>query len=223
MLLKAFISILFLLPLTVSAQRADEELINWSKNKKLTWADYKGNPDPASDAAASTTTYLSIEYKISTDEFGFMIESRFSKSRSWGRHKTDYILSHEQGHFDIAEFFARKLYKEMKTYRFNNRTYQKDLKRIYDNILEEKEAMQNDYDRETRHSINKEKQEEWLKKIAEMLEDTNEYADYQNKPYSSPSTFLMISPRSSSFSANLFWSTSITNSFPSLYPPIHLL
>ena len=93
-------------------------------------------------------------------------------------HKTDYILSHEQGHFDIAEIFARKLNKKMSEYRFDKKTYQKDLNKIYHDILDEKEKMQNDYDKETNHSINKEKQAEWLKKIAKMLEEYKDYADY---------------------------------------------
>ncbi len=172
--------LLFLLPSTASAQLPDEELLEWSSERKLSWSDYKGKPNPLSDAAASTTTYLSIEYNISSSSFGYKIKSRFSKNWSWGLHKSDYILSHEQGHFDIAEIFARKLHKKMSEYSFNKRTYQQDLKKIYEEVTDEKEQMQNDYDRETRHSINKEKQAEWLKKIERMLEDLKAYHNYKS-------------------------------------------
>ena len=175
---KIFLLLICAVPVCSTAQDKNEELVSWSSNKKLKWGDYKAAPDPSSDAAASTTTYLSIEYNIRDNAFGFKIQSRFSKTRSWGLHKTDYILSHEQGHFDIAEIFARKLNMKMKAYRFDRRSYQKDLKKIYDDILEEKTEMQNDYDRETRHSINKEKQAEWLKKIDRLLEEYEEYAGY---------------------------------------------
>lgn len=170
--------ITLLLPASLLSQETDEELIKWSGSKKLTWADYKASPDPASDAAASTTTYLMISYNISNSNFSYKIESKFSRTRSWGLHKTAYILGHEQGHFDIAEIFARKLNKKMAEYRFNRKTYQKELKKIYQDILDEKEEMQNEYDRETNHSINKEKQAEWLKKIEKLLEDYKEYAGY---------------------------------------------
>ena len=93
-------------------------------------------------------------------------------------HKTDYILSHEQGHFDIAEIFARKLNKKMSEYNFNKKTYQQEVNKIYQDILDEKEAMQNDYDRQTNHSINKEKQAEWLKKIEKMLDQYKDFAGY---------------------------------------------
>ena len=209
------------------AQEPGEELLEWSHTRKLTWADYKAAPNPNSDAAASTTSYLGFSYSVRNEGFSYRIESKFSKTRSWGLHKTPYILSHEQGHFDIAEVFARKLEKKMKEYRFNPKTYQKDLSKIYRDILDEKEEMQNDYDRETNHSINREKQAAWLKKIEALLQEYEPWADYsklskkggkpnQNNPYSSASTLRMISPKSSSRSANLFLSTSITSSLPSL-------
>jgi hypothetical protein len=160
------------------AQSKEEELLDWSASRKLTWADYQSKPNPDSDAAASTTTYLGISYQISSRSFSYKIESRFSKTRSWGLHKTEYILSHEQGHFDIAEIFARKLHKKMSEYRFNNKTYQKDLNKIYEEVTNEKTEMQNNYDRETNHSIRTKVQAEWLKKIALLLEEYAGYADY---------------------------------------------
>ncbi len=177
--MKYFLLCFLVLPsVFLFGQSKDEELLNWNAARKLTWADYKANPKPESDAAASTTTYLGINYNITSTNFSYKIESRFSKTRSWGLHKTDYILSHEQGHFDIAEVFARKLYKKMSEYVFNKKTYQKDLKKIYEEVTQEKEETQNDYDRETRHSMNRPKQAEWLKKIAEMLEEYKNYAGY---------------------------------------------
>ena len=177
-MLQRFLLLFFLLPSILFAQSRDEELMEWNAAHKLTWSDYKANPNPGSDAAASTTTYLAIDYNISSTNFSYKIQSLFSKTRSWGLHKTPYILSHEQGHFDIAEVFARKLHKEMSEYKFNKKTYQKDLQKIYNEVTGEKEDVQNEYDRETRHSINKEKQAEWLKKIAKMLEEYEDYADY---------------------------------------------
>lgn len=172
---------LFLFILSISdtlAQDPGEDPLTWSAGRKLNWTDYKASPNPQSDAAATTSTSLSIDYHISGDNFGYTIKSWFSRSRSWGRHKTDYILSHEQGHFDIAEIYARKLNQRMRAYEFNKRTYQKELKKIYDEVANEKAAVQQQYDQETRHSMDKEKQAEWLKKISKTLEELKDYADY---------------------------------------------
>ena len=179
--LKYFLLLSLPIPIAAFAQSRDEELLDWSASRKLTWNDYKASPEPGSDAAASTTSYLAIEYNITRNSFDYKIESRFSKTRSWGLHKTAYILSHEQGHFDIAEVFARKLNKQMSEYRFNKRTYQQDLNEIYHDILGEKEKVQNDYDKETNHSIKKEKQAEWLMKIEKMLEEYEDFSNYWGK------------------------------------------
>lgn len=170
--------LLLLLPTALFAQSRGEELLDWSASRKLTWADYKSKPNTESDAAASTTTYLGIHYNISSKSFSYQIESRFSKTRSWGLHKTDYILSHEQGHFDIAEIYARILHKKMSAYKFNSKTYQKDLKKIYEEVTNAKDEMQNKYDKETNHSIRKAEQAAWLEKIATMLEEYADWADY---------------------------------------------
>jgi predicted secreted Zn-dependent protease len=172
-----FISLLFIANASF-AQRKEDDLIKWNATQKLSWSDYKASPNTESDAAASTTTYLGIEYKISSSNFKFKIESTFSKKHSWGLHKTEYILAHEQGHFDIAEIFARKLNKEMKAYQFKKQTYQKDLDKIYNDILDAKEEMQNSYDEETNHSINKEKQKQWFSRIALLLKEYEMHADY---------------------------------------------
>ena len=167
-----------MVPAFAIGQDRQEELLEWQPLYKLNWADYKASPDFGSGAAATTTTYLGIEYNIDKSGFTYRISCRFSKNKSWGLHKTDYILSHEQGHFDIAEIFARKLHKEMSEYRFNSKTFQKDLQRIYENLMTEKENMQNEYDRETNHSINKVRQKEWLEKISQLLIEFEDYADY---------------------------------------------
>lgn len=173
-----FLATAMLFPLLAPAQEKDEELMAWNAARKLEWSDYKGSPDPISDAAASTATYLGIEYNIRSNNFSFKITCMFSKNKSWGRARTEYILSHEQGHFDIAEIFARKLNKRMSEYQFNKNTFQEDLEKIYSDILDEKEKIQNQYDNGTNYSRNKERQAEWLKKIEMLLEELKEFSDY---------------------------------------------
>jgi hypothetical protein len=181
------------MPLRSLAQAKNEGLVEWSASRRLTWADYNAKPDLGSGAAASTTTYLGIEYNFNNSGFSYKITSNFSKDRSWGLHKTEYILSHEQGHFDIAEIFARKLNKEMSAYRFNRNTYQQDLKKIYESVVKEKEKMQNEYDEETNHSIKKTKQVEWLAKIEQLLNEYKSYADYHPSSSDSRTSDIKIS------------------------------
>lgn len=158
-------------------KKEDGDFIHWS-GKRLTWADYKGEPDKSSGAAAITSTVIGMEYNVRNNQMTFTIDCKFSKKQSWGRFKNDYILSHEQGHFDIAEIFARKLYKELSEYKFKKRTFQNDIQKIYNKIMDDKEAYQNKYDNETDFSRNKKKQAEWLETISDELENTSDYANY---------------------------------------------
>lgn len=175
---KLLFFVFLFIPIFSFSQESDEELVYWTNAKKLNWNDYKGKVDPASTAAASTATYLGIEYIFNKNVLTYKITCSFSKDKSWGRHKSDHILAHEQGHFDIAEVFARKLNMKMKGYQFDKNSFKTDLKKIYQDIIDEKERTQNEYDEETNHSINKEKQTEWLKKIDKMLEEYKDFGNY---------------------------------------------
>src|SRR2546423_3266483 len=159
---KIIFLVCFCLPVFVFAQ--DEQSIDWSPARRLTWEDYLGRPSQPADAAAVTNTSIGMEYHVKNNSLSYKITCSFSKTKSWGRNKTGYILSHEQGHFDITEIFARKLSKALREYAFNPREYQEELGDIYKRIMGEKEKFQDDYDNETDFSRNKSRQLEWLKK-----------------------------------------------------------
>jgi hypothetical protein len=166
------------IPVFCTGQENNEELIHWAENRKLKWSDYKGPADKNVGAAASTATYLGIDYNFSPKGLVYKITCSFSKTKSWGLHKSNYILDHEQAHFDIAEIFARKLNKKMMAYKFDPTTYKTDLRKIYEDVLTEKEELQNRYDEETNHSINKEKQAEWLITVRLLLTELDSYKEY---------------------------------------------
>src|ERR1700712_691710 len=91
----------------------DEETIAWTPVRKLVWDDFLCTPQKQGDAVASTSTSLGIAYQLKNGQLSFHITCHFSKHKSWGSLKTEYILAHEQGHFDITEIHARKLYQEL--------------------------------------------------------------------------------------------------------------
>ncbi len=171
-------AIFFLLPFLAKAQ--DKDFIEWSPYTRLGWSDYLAKPSSTSGAAAITSTAIGVEYHVNDNTLSYSITCRFSKTRSWGRNKTDYILQHEQGHFDITEIYARKLAQELKEYKFNPRKYQDDLNKIYKMVMDEKEDFQNKYDKETDYSRDHEKQAEWLGKIQDELNQTEDFAHYQS-------------------------------------------
>lgn len=167
----------FIFPLFF-VQTLEQDFIIWSEDRKLTWDDFKAAPQQMGNTVAMTTTHLGFSYSVANGKVTYKIDCQFEKNKSWGLVKNDWILKHEQGHFDIAEIFARKLNKAVGEYQFNKNTFQKDLNVIYRSIVDEKEKFQQQYDDETDHSRNKAKQEEWIKKIEAELKNNKLWAAY---------------------------------------------
>lgn len=162
----------------VKEKKETEEFIPWTYDRLLTWNDFKSPPRTGTDAVASTSTTLGLSYILRNGQVEYEITCNFSKKRSWGLIKTDYILAHEQAHFDITELFARKLHQQLQAYKPNRKTFQKDINTIYENVVKAKEAFQKLYDGETDHSRKKVRQEEWLVRIDDMLAETEGLAYY---------------------------------------------
>jgi Bacterial protein of unknown function (DUF922) len=158
--------------------REKEEFIDWNAGHRLSWDDFKGKPAGAADEAANTNTFMGFDMSMRNNVVSYKISCRFSKSKSWVKVKTDHILQHEQGHFDIAEIFARKLNKAAKEYLAKKGSQPEKLGEVYQQVMKEKIALQTAYDDETDHSRNKEQQKEWLQKIETLLTELEPYADY---------------------------------------------
>lgn len=150
----------------------------WQSDKRLVWDDFFGEPKTGTDAVASTSTSLGITYQITDGELKYQITCYFNKEKSWGIMKTDYILAHEQGHFDITEIFARKLNEALQNYQFNRKSLKRDIGQIYQSIVRQKEEYQKAYDAETDHSRKRKLQYDWLEKIEDLLEETEPYSNY---------------------------------------------
>jgi hypothetical protein len=169
----------FLLASFSFSTQNNNDSIPWTESRKLTWADFKSTPDNNSSNAALTSSKTTFQFSYDSEKgFSFTISCVFDKTSSWGKVKTDYILSHEQGHFDIAEINARRLNKALKAYVFNSKTANKDVPAIYQKIMEEQSAMQQQYDDETNYSRDKEQQGIWLEKIKNDLDKLKDYAGY---------------------------------------------
>ena len=168
--------LVLLLPLQIFAQRSN--LVPWSLERRLTWNDFQGSVPANAPNAALTSSTIGFNYGYSETGFTYSITCSFDKKLSWGRIKNAYILGHEQGHFDIAELYARKFNKALANYKVNHRTLKSDVNNLYMSLMQEHSRTQNQYDDETDFSRNPDEQLRWLKKIDKMLDDYKAYANY---------------------------------------------
>lgn len=156
----------------------NEKIVSWKTKRKLAWEDFLSEPKKEGDAVASTSTSLGLSYQVRENQLTYHITCDFSKEKSWGSLKTEYILAHEQAHFDITEIHARKLYEALHQYEFNPVSFKTDISAIYNQIVKEKEDMQKRYDGETDHSRRRGSQMLWLDSIERMLVETETFSTY---------------------------------------------
>lgn len=149
-------------------QDADLEFISY---KKLTWNDFKGEPEMDSkfDAAISSE----IRYKVnSLSEYAIILQ--MSKKESWKKDKvTDAntnLLGHEQGHFDLKKIFYNRIKDSIQS---REQLTEREFKSIMDFWYQELEKTDSLYDLETGHNLNQKQQFLWNDFIKKEFENIN--------------------------------------------------
>lgn len=172
-------SVGLLLSLIVFGFSNDTSCIHWDKNFKLSWSDFKGLVPPFSEHGAMASCAVKSDNKVENDSVLLIIFACFSINHSWviKEKATEYGLNHEQRHFDIAEIHARKFRKYL--YEWNKQDNINDYILTGNELIVVKSlnAMEELYDLETNHSINKNEQGKWDRKIDSLL---NVYSAYEN-------------------------------------------
>ena len=166
------------------AQQAKPATILWSKGRALAIADFTiiANNDYSiikGNNLAITRTGITYSIKAPRSHRGTIeihVYATMYPSNSYLREKVlndtpenrNYLLQHEQKHFDISEIYAREAVKCLKgltlTERFNT-----EISDLMKNIFKEAEAFQDLYDKETNNGRSAPMQKQWDQKIAERL------------------------------------------------------
>lgn len=164
-----------------------DDLILWQENKKLKIQDFKAyNKDTIKvnqQQFLGAISAIRIEYssfqrnKNLVPEFN--IKTYFDPNESWMLIKNDYVLQHEQIHFDLTELYARKMRKSVESLRQKNVTdisiYRKKIHHW--NVMKEKASNQFDADNQDYYikigqkTLFKKnpKQDAWKKKVEQEL------------------------------------------------------
>ena len=176
-----FWSVLFIFVLSLPLVAQDAEKITWDKTRLLKWEDFEASPKKSLPYKANTNSGLSFSWNATESSGGiiltYKVGSNFYPKRSWVKEieEVDYLLAHEQLHFDITELHARKLRKVLSNYEPGPKM-KKVLNNIYSEIEQQRQQMQNQFDKETNHSINKESEYKWRKFVEKELNKLNEYS-----------------------------------------------
>jgi hypothetical protein len=164
---------------TDSPDLSDKSLIFYNTNRKLTWDDFKAAPDTNSRAAAVTSAGLGYNDKYSySDDKGLLtitVYCDFSPNESWVKAvgRNDYILNHEQHHFNISYINTLLFIKKLKDAHFTNDNYKTTIRDLYKDACKQMHDMQMRYDNETNNGLIKDKQAEWTDKLDKQLQQLN--------------------------------------------------
>jgi hypothetical protein len=135
----------------------------------LSWADFKGIPERATDKDALTESGISFSWSCDNRGFRAQAYAMFVPSKSWVKTRTTVLLAHEQTHFDITEIHARKLRKYFGEMRNPCYLGKEGINEAARRHLRENRAMQEAYDRETNHSLREGEQKRWEAKVQAEL------------------------------------------------------
>ncbi|MCF4101273.1 DUF922 domain-containing protein [Gillisia sp. M10.2A] len=178
-----FLLILMLGNLSMYAQM-DLNKIVWEKDGKLTWEDFQGTPQKDSKFHATTNSGITYSWKISARnnkiDLQYEVINYFVVDNSWvvKGSESEYLLKHEQAHFDISEIHARNLRKKLKEISLTGiapKEVSKLLKDLYQVVDQERTEMQLKFDEDTNHSVNTGVEARWEKYIEFELKKLEAY------------------------------------------------
>lgn len=154
----------------------DPSFFVWSAKRKLTWSDFKGIPPENSNGhSAVTESSVKVKSKFWNDSMECNVFACFLVNKSWVLDSSKLeLLDHEQRHFDLAEIQARKL-REYLTKWKKGGDFQVYLLSGKDSINQFCNHLHDQYDIETNHSLNRNAQKKWDKKIDSLLLVYNKY------------------------------------------------
>lgn len=140
--------------------------------KNLTWNDFKGVPEMAEvrkGISATTVTEWTIETTIEEGKAYFTVKFRFVPEKSWKWRPIEGVLRHEQTHFAISYLNCRKFQEWLKIHQGCPESEADHIAKAFDEAFAQNQEEQALFDKETNHSIDKNKEIIWENKVNNLL------------------------------------------------------
>lgn len=177
----------------LAASRVDHEAE--CTYKRLTWDDFRGPIMNGQQVAWISATIVldPVRVEMGEKEGGgaiaqvrnpgvYALMNKLQSGAQVGG-RTERNLVHEQTHFDLTEFLARRLSRELRELTLEgperSQELQRDfllaVERKFNETLGELERLQDQYDGETSHGRRSAAQRNWVRKAASLLESEQPY------------------------------------------------
>lgn len=155
--------------------KPDQDTVFYEPARPLRWEDFKASPSPKSRFAA--TVFPGFAYTGETEMVNGVIHLNLAvqvyvlQHSSWVREdsKNAYNLNHEQRHFDIVKLVAERFKRKIRPELLSIEDYNSNIQYHFIESYREMNQLQEQYDAETRHGLDKLAQESWNQRIENEL------------------------------------------------------
>ena len=170
----------------IASAAAAQDVIEWSSQRRLTRADFKGRAPALASNVSMSWIHIDVSWGCEAGALVASARATFDPSRSWWRSTSAnawtaqrrgtlqadaQLLEHEQLHFDLTEIAVRRIRKTFEEKKDAcdepgaTDTVQGDIEKIDRDLNEE----QRRYDRETAHGTIAAEQAKWAGRIKKLL------------------------------------------------------
>lgn len=177
----------------LAAARIDHEA--QCTHKRLTWDDFRGPIVNGQQMAWISATIMLEPVLIDVREgegggaiarprnpIVYAVMNKLDSGAQRGG-RTDRSLAHEQIHFDLTEYLARRLTRELRAVEVRGEAASQELQRrllleverLYSSTMAELQRLQDQYDGETVHGTRLGAQKRWAQRAAKLLESEPPY------------------------------------------------
>jgi len=168
------LSIFFVTGFSQKKSKLLQDTVVWRPDVPLKRSDYKGKP--TGKLAGGAYTALLIYTKEEDAQINFVVEAIFVRKKSFIRDSSEYIMKHEQGHFDLCELYARKLREKISNTNFLKvKNIKEKIQSLYNETIRDLRKENEMYDEDTEHSQNMVKQTKWNEDIIRQLDSLDTY------------------------------------------------
>jgi hypothetical protein len=150
------------------------DTVFYTPTRPLSWDDFKAHPRPGRFAASVFPSFAYEGQSTMKDgivHINLTIKVYMLKESSWVRNdaRNDYGLNHEQRHFEIVKLVAERFKQKVQPQHLTIEDYNSIIQHEYIESFREMNRLQDQYDGETQHGLNRAVQEQWNQRIDKEL------------------------------------------------------
>ncbi|RYE27085.1 MAG: hypothetical protein EOP45_02335 [Sphingobacteriaceae bacterium] len=155
-------------------EKTEGDTIYYAVNRPLLWSDFQEKPRGGKFAAMVFPSFgFEEKTEIASGIINIQLEMKVyvPKSACWVKdgYHNDYTLNHEQRHFDVAKIITEQFRQQIQKAKINPDTYEAVINMQYLESYRDMNKMQKAYDTETSHGLNRAAQQNWNKRIDNLL------------------------------------------------------